>query len=62
MTPTTVPATPENPLPMPPHGGDWRREADGSLTLLQTTLPEPPAGAAAGSAAKPAGKKQPPKE
>lgn len=42
--PTTVKATPQNPLPAPPHGGDWRREANGDLTLVHATTersPEP---------------------
>ena len=37
MIQTTVPATPDNPNPQPPHGGDWLRQEDGSLTLVQHT-------------------------
>lgn len=62
-TTKTIRATPDNPLPLPPHGGDWVRQANGDLTLAHTTKPEkvdpttpPPAPTPA-----PAGK-QPPKE
>ena len=59
----TIKATPDNPEPQPPHGGDWRREANGDLTLVQATAPEaapPPTPAPAPTPA--ASGKQPPKE
>lgn len=60
----TIRATPENPEPLPPHGGDWRRQPNGDLTLVESTAPEAPPPPAPATATTPAaaGGKQPPKE